>query len=137
MSESLRRVYIGDGKTHYEKALPGAFLEPEPYIATKSLADAVNISLYLRRPLLLEGDPVPRQEYVTLGKLGEAIELSQQNIPSVVLIDEIDKADIDFPNDLLQVLDRMEFEIDEVRGWKFEALSGLTRQERRDFLPLF
>jgi len=44
--------------------------------------------------------------YVVRGKLWEAFETDQQ---SVLLIDEIDKADIEFPNDLLQELDRMEF----------------------------
>ena len=40
------------------------------------------------------------------GKLWEAFESDKQ---VVLLIDEIDKADIEFPNDLLQELDRMEF----------------------------
>jgi len=44
--------------------------------------------------------------YIVRGKLWEAFETDQQ---SVLLIDEIDKADIEFPNDLLQELDRMEF----------------------------
>jgi MoxR-like ATPase len=49
--------------------------------------------------------------YVTLQPLGEAILRSR---PSVVLIDEIDKADIDFPNDLLEVLGAFGFDIDEM-----------------------
>jgi MoxR-like ATPase len=52
--------------------------------------------------------------YVALGELGKAFQLSNQDglkNPPVVLIDEIDKADIDFPNDLLLELDRMEFKI--------------------------
>jgi MoxR-like ATPase len=49
--------------------------------------------------------------YVTLQPLGEAILHSR---PSVVLIDEIDKADIDFPNDLLEVLGAFAFDIDEM-----------------------
>ena len=179
----------------------------EPYIASRNLAEAVNDALYLRRPLLLEGEPgcgktrlaysvayelgyplkecyirstsraqdllytydavrrlydlqesklittnvtnpenieknntdtktISRRQYVELGKLGEAIDLAQQNIPAVVLIDEIDKADIDFPNDLLLVLDKLQFEVDEVRGWKFDALQNHTTEQRRDFLPL-
>lgn len=194
MSEFPKRLYVGDGERHYGP-LEGAWGEPEPYIADKSLVEAVNIALYLRRPLLLEGDPgcgktrlafavayelgyrlnecyirstsraqdllysydavqrlydiqernvsadtrnlFPRQKYVTLGKLGEAIRLSQENTPSVVLIDEIDKADIDFPNDLLLVLDRLQFEVSEVSDWKFDALQGQRRDARRDVLPLF
>jgi len=44
--------------------------------------------------------------YIRRGKLWEAFTLDQR---PVLLIDEIDKADIEFPNDLLQELDRMEF----------------------------
>jgi MoxR-like ATPase len=51
-------------------------------------------------------------EYIKLGKLGEA--LKQQNVlRPIVLIDEIDKADSDFPNDLLAELDLLSFEITE------------------------
>jgi len=46
--------------------------------------------------------------YIVKGKLWEAFEAEGDNAP-VLLIDEIDKADIEFPNDLLQELDRMEF----------------------------
>jgi MoxR-like ATPase len=44
--------------------------------------------------------------YITKGKLWESFE---RDARPVLLIDEIDKADIEFPNDLLQELDRMEF----------------------------
>jgi len=46
------------------------------------------------------------RNYIVRGKLWEAFESDE---PAVVLIDEIDKADIEFPNDLLRELDRMEF----------------------------
>ena len=46
------------------------------------------------------------KNYIKKGKLWEAFE--SENRP-ILLIDEIDKADIEFPNDLLQELDRMEF----------------------------
>ena len=45
-------------------------------------------------------------KYIKKGKLWEAFESEEQ---VVLLIDEIDKADIEFPNDLLQELDKMEF----------------------------
>jgi MoxR-like ATPase len=44
--------------------------------------------------------------YIVRGKVWDAFDSDQQ---PVLLIDEIDKADIEFPNDLLQELDRMEF----------------------------
>ena len=47
--------------------------------------------------------------YIKRGVLWEAFE---SPTPAVVLIDEIDKADIEFPNDLLRELDRMEFYVD-------------------------
>jgi MoxR-like ATPase len=50
--------------------------------------------------------------YIVKGKLWEAFESEQR---AVLLIDEIDKADIEFPNDLLQELDRMEFYVYETR----------------------
>ena len=50
------------------------------------------------------------ERYVKLGKLGEAFSADDD---VVLLIDEIDKADIEFPNDLLWELDRMEFYIPE------------------------
>ena len=50
--------------------------------------------------------------YIRKGKLWQAFESEEQ---AVLLIDEIDKADIEFPNDLLQELDRMEFYCYELR----------------------
>ena len=50
--------------------------------------------------------------YIKLGKLGEAFD-SQEQV--VLLIDEIDKADLEFPNDLLWELDQMEFYINETK----------------------
>ena len=52
------------------------------------------------------------EKYVKLGKLGEAFTADEQVI---LLIDEIDKADLEFPNDLLWELDRMEFHIPETK----------------------
>ena len=49
-------------------------------------------------------------KYIKLGKLGEAFQSEEQ---TVLLIDEVDKADLEFPNDLLWELDRMEFHIPE------------------------
>ena len=51
-------------------------------------------------------------KYIKLGKLGEAFQADEQ---VVLLIDEIDKADLEFPNDLLWELDRMEFYIPETK----------------------
>ena len=50
--------------------------------------------------------------YIVRGKLWDAFEAEE---PAVVLIDEIDKADIEFPNDLLLELDRMQFHVYETQ----------------------
>lgn len=202
IDDLANRVYIGDGRKCQYEYLEGARQEMEPYIAPDSLAEAVNVALYLRRPLLLEGDPgcgktrlaysiayelgfpikecyigsgtraqdllynydalrrlydiqevkgvdgvnglPPRKKYVELKELGDAIRLSRENIPSVVLIDEIDKADLDFPNDLLLVLDRLWFNVKEIdENYRIDAIKNTDGSERREiyeerkkFLPL-
>jgi MoxR-like ATPase len=60
----------------------------------------------LRDSQLNEGNVNDIAQYIKKGKLWEAFEAGDD---VVLLIDEIDKADIEFPNDLLQELDRMEF----------------------------
>lgn len=138
------------------------------YLPGDALVDAVNLAIYLERPLLLKGEPgcgktrlaqavsyelglpyetwyikstsrahdglyiydtVGRlrnaqlaavkkdtqhiddpEEYVHLGPLGRALKNEKR---TVILIDEIDKADIDFPNDLLLELDEKRFVIEE------------------------
>lgn len=59
-----------------------------------------------------EGDVSDIKQYIKLGKLGEAFNSDKQ---VVLLIDEIDKADLEFPNDLLWELDKMEFYINETK----------------------
>ena len=49
------------------------------------------------------------KNYIRRGKLWDAFSTPEGAVRPVLLIDEIDKADIEFPNDLLQELDRMEF----------------------------
>lgn len=60
------------------------------------------------------------KDYITYGPLGEAFASDEQ---VVLLIDEIDKADIEFPNDLLQELDVMEFYVKETK----EFIKAKTR----------
>ena len=60
------------------------------------------------------------RNYIEQGPLWRAFE---EEARSVVLIDEIDKADIEFPNDLLQELDRMEFYVHELQ----ETIAAKTR----------
>ncbi len=56
-----------------------------------------------------KGKPLNKKKYRTRGPLWEAFEALKRSRPAVVLIDEIDKAPRDFPNDLLHELDQYEF----------------------------
>ncbi|HPA71004.1 MAG TPA: MoxR family ATPase [Spirochaetota bacterium] len=60
------------------------------------------------------------KQYINLGKLGQAFNSPEQ---VVLLIDEIDKADIEFPNDLLNELDEMSFYIPETS----ETIKAINR----------
>src|SRR6476469_8632593 len=81
------------------------------YIATDDLKIAVNAAVARLRDSQLGEERVHDvRNYLKPGKLWEAF--TAPNRP-VLLIDEIDKADIEFPNDLLQELDRMEFYVQE------------------------
>jgi MoxR-like ATPase len=60
------------------------------------------------------------KQYINLGKLGQAFASPEQ---VVLLIDEVDKADIEFPNDLLNELDEMSFYIPETD----ETISAIHR----------
>jgi MoxR-like ATPase len=57
-----------------------------------------------------DGDVKDIRRYIKLGPLGQALAIEKR---VVLLIDEIDKADVEFPNDLLQELDNMRFQIPE------------------------
>ncbi|MFC1872123.1 AAA family ATPase [Chloroflexota bacterium] len=62
-------------------------------------------------------------QYIRLGKLGQAFKEAEN---SVLLIDEIDKADIEFPNDLLNELDEMSFYIPETNRTVKAKLRPIT-----------
>jgi len=181
---------------------PDAPPQPEPYVASAGLIQAVNLAMHVGRPLLLEGeagsgktrlaraiayelglplytwhvrstskaleglyrydailrlhdvqvrqlqgadtsagsalrDPGNPKHYRELGPLGKAFAATDS--PAVVLIDEIDKADVDFPNDLLAVLDDpWEFPIQET-GEKIKAIHKpiiiITSNKEKGNLP--
>jgi len=75
--------------------------------------------------------------YIKRGPLWEAFE---SDSPAVVLIDEIDKADIEFPNDLLRELDRMEFyvyETQELVKAKYRPLVLITSNNEKELPDAF
>ena len=74
----------------------------------------------LRDSQLGDGRVHDIKNYIKKGKMWEAFESEEQ---VVLLIDEIDKADIEFPNDLLQELDKMEFYVYETQ----ETIKAIKR----------
>jgi len=77
------------------------------------------------------------RNYIKKGKLWEAFEAPQR---PVLLIDEIDKADIEFPNDLLQELDRMEFyvyETNETIKAKIRPVMIITSNNEKELPDAF
>ena len=75
--------------------------------------------------------------YIKKGKLWEAFEAPKR---PVLLIDEIDKADIEFPNDLLQELDRMEFyvyETDQTVAAKVRPVVVITSNNEKELPDAF
>ncbi|MGK7874323.1 MAG: AAA family ATPase [Xenococcaceae cyanobacterium] len=199
MNDNPQYVFYGDPKYRPENPHRDSPQQPEPYIADPELIDAVNLAIFLRRPLLIEGeagcgktrlaiavayelglpfyrwdirsttkaqeglyeydailrlhdvqtqkvsrenqaessptqkveeenkrDPKNPKDYRTFGAIGQAFQ--SKDCPAVVLIDEIDKADIDFPNDLLAVLDE---------PWSFTIReTGETIRAQKDCQPI-
>jgi MoxR-like ATPase len=77
------------------------------------------------------------RNYIKQGKLWEAFTAP---VRPVLLIDEIDKADIEFPNDLLQELDRMEFyvyELDETVKAKVRPVVIITSNNEKELPDAF
>lgn len=201
MTALQRLTFEGNPDRRPQTAHPDSPKQPEPYLVSPELKKAVNLAIYLRRPLLLEGDagcgktrlasavayelglplyrwdvrsstkaqdglyeydailrlhdvevqriqgvlpvrhegdeedlgtspehrnPGNPKDYRTFGPLGKAFGLRDR--PAVALIDEIDKADLDFPNDLLTVLDD---------PWSFTIReTGETVTAHEDYKPI-
>ncbi len=77
------------------------------------------------------------QDYIKMGKIGQAFCADNR---TVLLIDEIDKADTDFQDDMLDVLDQMEFdiiEIDKTIRAKFRPVIIITSNAKKDLSDPF
>jgi MoxR-like ATPase len=77
------------------------------------------------------------EDYIKMGKIGQAFVAEQRE---VLLIDEIDKADTDFQDDMLDVLDQMEFdiiEIDKTIRAKHRPVIVITSNAKKDLSDPF
>jgi len=77
------------------------------------------------------------EDYIRMGKIGQAFTADSR---TVLLIDEIDKADTDFQDDMLDVLDQMEFdiiEIDKTISAKFRPVIVITSNAKKDLSDPF
>ena len=116
----------GTGKTMLAEAIAEA-LDMDLYIWSIKSTTKAQEGLYVYDTVQRlydsqfgEGDVKDIAQYIKLGKLGEAFTSEKQ---CILLIDEIDKADLEFPNDLLWELDKMEFYINETK----ETITANTR----------
>ena len=77
------------------------------------------------------------EDYIKMGKIGQAF---TSDVRTVLLIDEIDKADTDFQDDMLDVLDQMEFdiiEIDKTITTRYRPVIIITSNAKKDLSDPF
>src|SRR5512141_2218375 len=112
----LVRGEPGTGKTQLAEAIAsglGLRLIHWPVKSTTRAQDGLYVYDTVQRlydSRFGEGDVKDIRHYIKLGPLGRAFAAKER---VVLLIDEVDKADLEFPNDLLHELDRMRFVINE------------------------
>jgi MoxR-like ATPase len=133
----------GTGKTvlaiEVAKALGSPLIEWHIKSTTKAHQGLYEYDAVMRLRDSQLGDPrsTDIKNYIKKGKLWEAFESDARPI---LLIDEVDKADIEFPNDLLQELDRMEFycyETNETIKAKIRPLVIITSNNEKELPDAF
>jgi len=133
----------GTGKTvlaiEVAKALGSPLIEWHIKSTTKAHQGLYEYDAVMRLRDSQLGDPRASdiKNYIKKGKLWEAFESDERPI---LLIDEVDKADIEFPNDLLQELDRMEFycyETNETIKAKVRPLVIITSNNEKELPDAF
>ncbi|MBL8560078.1 MAG: MoxR family ATPase [Hyphomonadaceae bacterium] len=133
----------GTGKTvlaiEVAKALGAPLIEWHIKSTTKAHQGLYEYDAVMRLRDSQLGDPraTDIKNYIKKGKLWEAFE---SDVRPILLIDEVDKADIEFPNDLLQELDRMEFycyETNETIKAKVRPLVIITSNNEKELPDAF
>lgn len=123
VSEARDLFYTFDMVGRMAAAQPGAGLQRADaarFVTLAALGKAVLYSM----PLAGANAPVAPVDAFGI-RLDPPHPAPQQGRASVVLIDEIDKASRDFPNDLLNAIERLSFELPELEGRRFEAARAL------------
>jgi len=133
----------GTGKTVLAAAVSEALGVPFLTWSIKSTTKAVD-GLYhydvvqrLNDARFGEGDVRDIRRYIRMGVLGQAFSANER---MVVLIDEIDKADLEFPNDMLRELDEMAFhipELDETVRAKHRPIVIITSNAEKELPDAF
>jgi MoxR-like ATPase len=133
----------GTGKTmlaiEVSKAIGAPLIEWHIKSTTKAVQGLYEYDAVMRlRDSQLGDDRATNIEnYIKRGKMWEAFESAER---PVLLIDEVDKADIEFPNDLLQELDRMEFycyELDRTVKAKQRPIVIITSNNEKELPDAF
>lgn len=129
----------GTGKTRFAHHIAHHFKLGEVLVfnakTTSTASDlfyryqAVKHFQYIQNKLVDDGSPKSAEDFIDYQALGQAIRRADKHISepahrSLVLIDEIDKAPRDFPNDILDEIDRMHFFVPELNK-RFEAAADL------------
>lgn len=139
----------GTGKTKLAEALVQVFSKAWYTEVKKRTFNTKSISVYkdllytyeqlkhfqnvhLNQPKLKGKDF--EKEYISYGALGEAIK--DKKTRSIVLIDEVDKAPRDFPNDLLDVLDHTTFEVQELQKELPNDCQFEANQNKKPFIVI-
>ncbi len=133
----------GTGKTLLASAVAESLGKPLRIWSIKSTTKAID-GLYhydvvqrLNDSRFGDGDVKDLRRYIRLGVLGQAF---TSDVQEVVLIDEIDKADLEFPNDLLRELDEMAFhvqELDETIRAKHRPIVIITSNSEKELPDAF
>ena len=133
----------GTGKTRLAEAVAESLSLPLLTWHVKSTSKAIE-GLYhydvvqrLNDARFGEGDVREIRNYIRYGPLGQAFASETRQ---VVLIDEIDKADPEFPNDLLRELDEMQFtiaELDETVTARCRPVTLITSNAEKELPPAF